>query len=252
MSLAPILAALLWASPLTPPAQDPARRYERCLEQIKLNAQAALESALEWVGEGGGAPAKHCHALALIETGHADEAATRLEALAKAHGGFGDDLRQEILIQAGNAWLIAGNARAAAADFTAAIELARLAKLGAAAEATALGDRARARILANDTKGARADLDAAIKLLATPTALTTRARLERLAGERGAAHGDVARALKLDPKFAESYLERGRLMLLMRDPNAARRDFLEASLLAGKGPIADEAQDELAALDLKN
>ncbi|MFO1187210.1 MAG: hypothetical protein U1E87_07010 [Alphaproteobacteria bacterium] len=199
----------------------------------------------------GGAPAKHCHALALIETGHADEAATRLEALAKARGGFGDDLRQEVLIQAGNAWLIAGNARAAAADLTAAIELARLAKLPAAAEATALADRARARILANDTKNARADLDAAIKLLPTAAALTTRARLERLARERGAASTDVARALKLDPQFAEAYLERGRLLVLMRDRDAARKDFLQASLLAGAGPVADAAQNELAALDVK-
>lgn len=248
---AALLAALLWASPLAPPAENPAHRYERCLAQIELNAQAALESALEWMNEGGGAPAGHCHALALIETGHADEAAARLEALAKARGGFGDGLRQEILIQAGNAWLIAGDPRAAAADLTAAIDLARLAKLGAAPEATALADRARARILSGDTKAARADLDGAIKLLPTAAALTTRARLERLAGERGSASADVERALKLDAKFAEAYLERGRLFALMRDAGAARKDFLTAAQLAGNGPVADEAQNELAALDIK-
>jgi hypothetical protein len=230
---------------------DDAARYTRCLGQVPLNAQDALESALKWIGEGGGAPAKHCHALALMAVGQPAEAATRLEALAKARGAFGDALRQQILDQAGNAWLIAGNVQAAVADFTAALELARLAKLGPAAQATALGDRARAQILAGKLKEARADLGAAIGLMATPATLVTRARLERQEDEIGVAHADIARALKLDAKFAEAFLERGRLRLLARDPNAARQDFVQASLLAGTGPIADEAQRELEKLDVK-
>jgi hypothetical protein len=228
---------------------DDAARYKRCLAQVPLNAQAALESALEWMSAGGGAPAKHCHALALMAVGQPAEAATRLEALAKSRGAFDDALRQQILDQAGNAWLIAGNAQAAVADFTAALELARAAKLGAAAQATALGDRARAQILDGKLKEARADLDAAIGLMATPAALVTRARLERQTNELGAAHTDIARALKLDAKFTEAFLERGRLRLLARDPNAARQDFVQASLVAG--PIADEAQRELEKLDVK-
>jgi tetratricopeptide (TPR) repeat protein len=230
---------------------DDAARYKRCLGQVPLNAQTALESALKWIGEGGGAPAKHCHALALMAVGQPAEAATRLEALAKARGAFGDELRQQILDQAGNAWLIAGNVQAAVADFTAALELARLAKLGPAAQATALGDRARAQILAGKLKEARADLNAAIALVATPGALVTLARLERQAGELGAAQADIAHALRLDPKFAEAFLERGRLRLLAPDPDAARQDFVQASLLAGSGPIADEAQREIEKLDVK-
>jgi len=229
-----------------------AARYERCLSQISLNPDAAVEAALEWMGEGGGAPAKHCHALALIATGHAEDAATRLEALAKAHGDYGDDLRAAMLDQAGNAWLIAELPDAAVSDFTSAIELGRVAKLSAQARAGFLADRARADLLTKKFKDARADLDASIALAPMTAALATRARLERETGDRSAALADVTRALGIDPKFPEALLERGRLLVLKGDVKNARLDFVNASLFAKTGAIADEAQTEIAKLDIRD
>lgn len=229
-----------------------AARYERCLSQISFNPEAALEAALEWVGDGGGAPAKHCHAIALIATGHAGEAAARLETLAKARGEFGDDVRAEMLGQAGDAWMIAGDANAAANDFTAAIELGDVAKLSAQSRAAALADRARAYIALQKSKEARADLDASITLVPATASLVTRARLKREAGDRMAALADISHALGIDPKFPEALLERGRLRALSGDKKNARLDFVEASMLAKKGPIADAAQLEMAKLDIRD
>ena len=226
-------------------------RYQRCLNQIPLNAQAAIEAALTWAGEGGGAPAKHCHALALIASGQAQDGAVRLEALAKARGSHDNGLRVEMLQQAGDAWLVSGNAHRAVADFRSAVDLSRAAKLPASARAGTLNDLADAYILSGDNKSARTSLDAAIAIQPTADAYTTRARSLREAKDAKSAQADIDRALALDPKNAEALLERGRLRMGSGNTQGARDDFLNASMIAKNGPVAESAQRELQTLDIR-
>ena len=62
-----------------------------------------------WLGRGGAHPADHCAAVALITLGKYKEGATRLQALAQAMTTAPAALRAEVLDQAGQAWLLAGD-----------------------------------------------------------------------------------------------------------------------------------------------
>src|SRR5262249_20810934 len=55
--------------------------YESCVAAINKNAADAFEMALSWRTQGGGLPADHCAALALLALDEPGEAASRLNAL---------------------------------------------------------------------------------------------------------------------------------------------------------------------------
>ena len=62
-----------------------------------------------WHERGGAHPADHCAAVALVGLKQYKEAATRLEALAQEMTTAPASLRAEVLDQAGQAWLLAGD-----------------------------------------------------------------------------------------------------------------------------------------------
>lgn len=62
-------------------AED-AKQYQDCLKLARLKPEDGFESAIAWRDMGGGEPAKHCVAVALIALEKYEEAATRLDALA--------------------------------------------------------------------------------------------------------------------------------------------------------------------------
>src|ERR1700761_3909256 len=65
-----------------PPAPMPdAQRYERCLDLAHSDPQRAFAEADAWRNLGGGFPAQHCAAVALVGLKKYPEAATQLEAL---------------------------------------------------------------------------------------------------------------------------------------------------------------------------
>src|SRR5439155_15220551 len=104
-------------------AEADAATYERCMKLAQEDPPAARDLAETWRDRGGAHPADHCFAVALIGLKQYKEAAGRLEKLAQAMVHAPAALRAEVLGQAGQAWLLAGDvARAYAAD-TAAIEL---------------------------------------------------------------------------------------------------------------------------------
>ena len=63
------------------------KKHKECLERIAEDSDLAFEEAMIWRSEGGGRRAKHCEAMALFALGHEDEAANRLDELAKASDG---------------------------------------------------------------------------------------------------------------------------------------------------------------------
>ncbi len=119
-----LAAAVVLAAPAAR-AQDAAAgraRYLACTALADRTPESALDEAVQWRDEGGGAPARHCMALALIRMGKFADAAAELDTLAGRLGKKNRRLRPAVLDQAGQAWLRAQKPRKAIAAFTGAIK----------------------------------------------------------------------------------------------------------------------------------
>ena len=224
---------------------DHAAEYRACMELTQTVPDDAFESALAWADQGGGDAAEHCAAVALISLGHYEQAGQRLEQLAANLKSDYLHLRGEILAQAGQAWLLAGQLDRAHAAQSAALELEpdsvdllldRSVTLGAAANYwEAIDDLNRAAELAPQ----RADI------------LVYRASAYRFVDALDLAREDVEQALVLAPDHPEALLERGNLNRLTGDDAAARADWVRVTVLAEGTPTADAAQANLERLDVK-
>ncbi|TAN56177.1 MAG: hypothetical protein EPN20_19210, partial [Magnetospirillum sp.] len=114
---APLLLLPLLLAPLGAGAEtiNPRQEYRTCLQLARQKPEDGWEEAIAWTSLGGGEPARHCAAVALIGLGKLEEAARRLEALAQQSRGT-EGLRAEMLAQAAQAWLLAGKVELALAD----------------------------------------------------------------------------------------------------------------------------------------
>jgi tetratricopeptide (TPR) repeat protein len=235
LSAAPVAADPVTPPPVIFPAEKEAETYAYCMKLAKVDAGAALRLATEWRQRGGAHPADHCGAVALIELGKYREGATKLETLAKAMVHAPAALRADVLDQAGQAWLLAGEPEHA---------------YGAAGQAVALVpkdpelriDRAEAAASAGHYNEAVADLD--IVLAGDPNraeALVYRASAYRALDRLDPALADVERALALKPDWAPALLERGDIRRLMGDTAGARRDWQRV------GEVAPGTQADMAA-----
>jgi len=239
--------AILWLLPSLPASAAPLLenadaklRYEHCLSLANLNPTAALGVAAAWSKAKGGAPAQHCAAMALVELKHYPEAAARLDALGQAPGM--GSLRATAFDQAGNAWMLAGDAGKAVASFSAALALS-------GNDADLYADLARAQAMRKSWSEAESDLNAALALqpgrvdllILRASALTEQGKLEP-------ARNDVDAALKLKPNSAEALVQRGDIARAAGDLAGARRDFEAALKVAGGSDAADAARNGLAEL----
>jgi tetratricopeptide (TPR) repeat protein len=223
---------------------DDASRYNRCFAQAHSAPQDALTAAEDWRRAGGGFPAEHCAAVALIGLKRYPEAATRLQEMAGAMMSEGPTLRAETLEQAGQAWLLADQARPAKAAFDAALQLEP-------DNVDFLIDRAQAYAQAGKFWNAIDDLNAALEISPNRAdALIFRASAYRQV-ENGIdlALADVDRALEFAPDAAPGYLERGNIRRLKGDIAGARDDWRKVEALAPASPAAVAAKDNLARLD---
>ena len=82
-------------------------KHKSCLERIAVDNELAFEEAMIWQDDGGGRRAKHCVAMALYALGHEEEAANRLDSLAKASDGGTPSMRADFYSEAANFWLVA-------------------------------------------------------------------------------------------------------------------------------------------------
>src|SRR6478735_36340 len=82
--------------------------YRRCLADSSANPTIALADAEAWVKSGGGVPAEHCAALALVTLKRYAEAGARLDRIAGGRATLDAEFRIALYDQAGNAWLLAG------------------------------------------------------------------------------------------------------------------------------------------------
>ena len=237
------LAVVMMAIPAhaAPGPVDPKSRYQSCLSLANLNPTAALGVAAEWSKAKGGAPAEHCTAMALIELRRYPEAAARLDALGRAPDM--GNLRSSVFDQAGNAWMLAGDAAKAAASFSAALALS-------ANDADLYADLARAQAMQKAWRAVESDLNAALALQPKRAdLLVLRASALEAQGKLKAARDDADAALRLKPNSAEALVQRGDIARAAGDVASARRDYQAALKIASGSEAADAARSGLAELD---
>lgn len=220
-------------------------RYETCIRLTRSAPDRAYEEARSWEINGGGAPARHCVALALFGMGQFGDGAAILEEVANSLPKDAPaQLRAEVLAQAAKGWEETGDYARAVANQTAALELApdRIALLT---------DRALTLALAGNYWEAIDDLNRVIDLDAYDAdAYVMRASAYRFVDAPELALEDADAALRLDPEHPEGLLERGNIRRLLGDNAGARQDWLMLVELHGGRPAADAAQRNLEMLDL--
>ncbi len=234
------MAAAVKAEPTGPMATPPsaeaeAETYARCMKLAKSDPGAAETLAQAWHKKGGAHPADHCAAVALITLGKYRDGATRLDTLAKAMAKAPASLRADVLDQAAQAWLLAGEPVRAYADAGAAVNLLPN-------NADLLIDRAEAAASAGYYDKAVADLDRVLK--SDPhrvDALIYRASAYRALDRLDPALADIDAALKRSPNSAPALLERGDIRRLKGDLDGAHRDWVEV------GKVAPGSQADMAA-----
>ncbi len=185
-------------------------RLEACVAKIEIDPENAYEDGLAWSFEGNRPGARQCTALALIALGNYENGAQRLQALATAPDAGTMEQRAVYLSQAGQAWMMAGAAEAAATSFSEALKLAP-------GTVELLMDRASAYILTEKWDEALSDLDFA--LASSPgfgPAHQLRAEVHLNKKRYDLALRDVQAAMEADPKNIDTLLVRGRVREAIR------------------------------------
>jgi len=244
-----VLPLLIGAAPAPVPVipvLPPSERYDSCLADTRRDPAAAFKAAEDWRALGGGFPAEHCAAIALIGLKRYSEAAQRLEALASQMMGEPAELRGDALDQAGQAWLLADQSDRAKAAFDAALSFMPH-------SAEFLIDRSEALADGGHYWQAIDDLNRALE--ADPKnvdALVFRASAYRHVGGADAlelAQADATRALALSPNSVPALLERGKVGQLRGDSAGAKTDWQRVIALAPQSQAAQYARDNLAHID---
>ena len=220
------------------------QKYQDCMAQAQRLPADGYETALTWEGQGGGDPAHHCAAVALIGLGKYQEAAAQLESLAAGLADKQPALAAEAFGQAGQAWTSANQLAKALAVQDAGLKLAP-------EDVDLLVDRAFTQKSLNEFAKALDDLNKAATLDPNRSdILTYRASAYRFLNRLADARADADAALVLDPKNAEALLERGIIRRLADDAAGARADWMQAIELAPGTPAGDLAKANLEKLDV--
>jgi len=182
-----------------------ADRLGACLAKIKDDPEGAYEDGLAWIHEGGRPFARACTAEALLELGHYEEAAVRLEDLANAEGSGSLSQRVVYLAKSGNAWLVAGQPEAARVTLSNAIRLSP-------SDPNLKIDRSLALMQLDRWTEAEEDLSAALVGLIEPgEAYRLRAETRLNLGNLDGAREDVAKAIELNIEDVDAHVLNGRI-----------------------------------------
>lgn len=243
-----LFVAMMMSDPPTsadpsPPQSPLVARFEACVALANANPAKALDEAGAWRIQGGGVLARQCSGLAYAAMNRWPSAALAFEQAAKQSESDRDGRAPRLWVLAGNAALAGREPVRARQYFDAALSGGAL-KGGEAGEAHL--DRARARFASGDLKGARADLDSAIKLVPNdPLGWLLSATLARKDGDIKRAQQDIVEATKRAPDDASVANEAGNIALMSGDDEAARLSWEEAVRL---NPTNDAGKAAAAAL----
>lgn len=221
---------------------DPGVKYSSCLQQVKIDAKAAVKVASTWAEAGGGVPARHCEALALIELDRPEEAGNVLIGIGFDESVGDLDVRADLLSQAGNAFLLASKAEKARKALDGAIALRP-------GDPDLLIDRARSYAMEASWAPAIADLTAAIAIVPSRAApYVLRASAKRQSGDARGAKNDLELALQREDGNVDALVERGLLYAAAGETEGARADFNSVIAAAPDSPAGALAKTELAKL----
>ncbi len=181
------------------------QKHKQCLEQIAVDAEQAYEDSLAWMSEGGGRRAKHCSAMALFALGLEDEAAYRIETMAKDKDRISTQIRRGYYTEASDLWLEGGESHKA---YSVASEGLKEFPGDVALHIA----RARAYGAMERWDYAEIDLNSALAFDPNNTqALRYRADARRRQGKLTQAKVDIDRAVGIDFKDVDTLLVRGQI-----------------------------------------
>jgi tetratricopeptide (TPR) repeat protein len=220
-----------------------AATYDKCLALARKDPSEGFETGSVWRDHGGGLPARHCVAVALIGLKEYVEAAHRLEKIAAEMVRESDALRAGVLAQAAEAWSEAGQSENAEAALTAALKLAPR-------NPDYLVNRAVTYAQRKNYHAAVDDLNKALTAGPRADALAYRASAWRFLGDLKQARFDAEKAVQSDPTLAEAWLELGNIKRLSDDATGARQDWLHVIALSPDSAAADAARDNIETLDV--
>jgi tetratricopeptide (TPR) repeat protein len=247
----PAVPAPVPASP--PPAPAPARapsadetRLQACATLARANPAGAVDEGQAWVAQRGGVPARQCLGLGLVGLQRWAPAATVFEQAARDAEAQNLAVRADLWVQAGNAWLAAGeNGRALQAIDAALATPSLTAELRGEAQV----DRARAQMASGHADLARQDLDRALQLVpADPFAWYLSAALARRENNLARAQTDIARAVQLAPDDPDVMLLAGTIAGLGGNMVEAERLYRRIVQLAPDSDPGRAAAASLATL----
>src|SRR6185295_933863 len=239
-----VAAICAWLAPAV--AAEFTKSYEACVAIIETNPNLAFDTALAWRDQGGGLPAEHCAALALISLDEAAEAASRLGNLAVRTDAGDGGARAKLLTEAGNAWLLANQWENADAAFSAALKLTPR-------DAELWTDRARARAARQNWTDAEKDLTNAITFeKSRPEFYVLRASARAAQGDKNGYKADIDAALAIDSTFPEALVERGSIKLEAGDKAGARADWVQVLVRAPDSRAGDAVRTRIELLEIPN
>jgi tetratricopeptide (TPR) repeat protein len=228
--------------PPVPPRIAEGADYEHCLDMLATDAAGANAFADAWEATGGGDGAVHCHALAQVALGNPETGAQMMQTLANVSHAP-DRARAAVYGQAGQAWLMAGDAARAYASTTLALSLSP-------DDPDLLIDRSIAAATLERYRDAIDDLDHALEMdPKRPDALVFRGAAWRHLGDLESARNDIDHALLLDPDNADALLERGIIRQRQGNLQGARDDWEKVEDLSPDSATGELAQQNLALLD---
>jgi len=179
--------------------------HKVCLERIADDPELAYEEGMIWKGNGGGRRARHCEAMALFGLDQTEEAAHRLNRLAKAPDGGTPQMRADFYMEAANFWLLANLPNEAYASSTAGLKLVK-------SHIDLRIARARAYAALGHYEYAETDLTSVLVFDDThASALRYRADVRRNLGKLNEAKVDIEMSLTADPSAVETALVRGEI-----------------------------------------
>ncbi|HET7409339.1 MAG TPA: hypothetical protein VFJ13_04000 [Paracoccaceae bacterium] len=240
------MLSLLFAAALqtvSGPALSGDARYHACIEAATADPAEGEMNARRWKAAGGGLDAQQCLGVALANQTRWIGAADAFEEAAREAMLADDEQAARFWVQAGNAWLAAGDAAAAQRAFGAALDTGTLTGL---ARGEAHLDRARALVAAGDLAAARIDIDAALEDAGDdPLAWLLSATLARRMNDWPRARKDIAEALARAPDDASVQLEAGNIAAAGGDEEAAKAAWDQALRLAPESPAGRAAGEAL-------
>lgn len=229
------------------PVESVEARFTACVALANTDPKGAEVQATHWRLDGGKYFARECLGIAYANQGRWQGAAAEFTAAAR-EAEIAHDLRAgQYWAQAGNAHLASNQPREALAALDAALATGALAGLDLG---EAQFDRGRALVLLGDNKGARADIDRALKnAAADPLIWLSSATLARRMDDLPRAKADIAEVFARASDDPSVMVEIGNIAASEGDIAGAKGAWGEAIEIAPNSEAAERARAALKQFD---